>query len=65
LGNLIAYDKQTDTLFLQETGEAMDGPLLGETLKQVDPSQCDTRVRWEDWRKAHPHTLVMVDPKAQ
>jgi hypothetical protein len=63
LGNLIAYDKATDTRFLQETGEALDGPLAGKVLKEVSTENSNTRIRFDQWKSKYPQTLVMVDPK--
>ncbi len=63
LGNLIAYDKKTDTHFLQETGEALNGPLAGSELAELGEEQCNIRTRWEDWHTKYPHSLVMLDPK--
>lgn len=63
LGNLIAYDKATDTRFLQETGEALDGPLAGKVLKELGAEDCNIKIRWDEWRVLHPASLVMVDPK--
>jgi hypothetical protein len=63
LGNLIAYDKATDTRFLQETGEALDGPLAGKVLKELGAENRNNKIRWDEWRTLHPASLVMVDPK--
>ncbi len=60
LGNLIAYDTKTNTLWLQETGKALEGPQKGKTLPPLDESQWKKRVRWDEWRKEHPNSLVMV-----
>lgn len=60
LGNLIAYDTNSDSLWLQETGEALEGPMKGKRLDFLNREQWQERVRWDEWRKIHPSTLVMV-----
>jgi hypothetical protein len=59
LGNLITYDTNTGSLWLQETGEALEGPMKGRKLSFLDDKQWQKRVRWDAWRKAHPGTRVL------
>ncbi len=53
--NLIMYDRETDSWWAQATGAAINGPLRGRTLTLV-PS---TMMRWRDWKRLHPKTLVL------
>ena len=61
---LVMYDRETDSLWSQFLGEAVEGPLLGAKLMIV-PAQL---VPWENWKTEHPDTLVldtgraMIDP---
>ncbi len=58
-GNLVMYDEQTGTLWLQETGAGLEGPLTGKKLRTLDPSQYEAGVRWDEWRSKHPDSLVL------
>jgi hypothetical protein len=53
--NLLMYDHQTESLWLQVKRRAVSGPLEGEKLK-VFPSTVTT---WEKWRRKHPGTVVL------
>ena len=53
---LIMYDRETDTLWSHLTGEAVYGPLEGETL---DMLSAVPRVKWKDWHAQHPDTQVL------
>jgi len=52
---LVMYDRQTDTLWSQLIGEAVDGPLKGTRLEFV-PSWQTT---WSDWKTQYPDTLAL------
>ncbi len=52
---LVMFDHQTDSLWSQFTGEAVEGPLKGTSLEYV-PSQL---VTWGAWRDLHPDTLAL------
>lgn len=52
---LVMYDRQTDTLWSQFLGVAVDGPLAGERLQPV----AGRILPWSEWRSAHPETLVL------
>ena len=52
---LVIYDRETDTLWSQFLGEAVEGPLAGSKLKLI-PSQFIT---WAGWQEQHPDTLVL------
>lgn len=57
--SLVMFDRETGTLWSHLTGEALDGPLLGQRLHQILSEQ----TTWGRWRAAHPTTLVLnVDP---
>ncbi len=49
------YDKQTNSLWVNVTGRAEEGPLKGAQLELI-PSIVTT---WKDWRQRHPETLVL------
>ncbi|MGB0513281.1 MAG: DUF3179 domain-containing protein [Wenzhouxiangellaceae bacterium] len=53
--DLVMYDRATDTLWQQITGEAIMGPLLGQQLTEVPL----TITEWATWRDAHPDTRVL------
>jgi len=53
--NLIMYDRQTDTWWAQASGKAIEGPLKGATLTLV----ASNMMRWRDWKRLHPTTLVL------
>lgn len=53
--NLVMYDRQTESLWLQFTGEAVVGHLTGTTLDVIPMAT----VSWADFRQAHPDSLVL------
>jgi hypothetical protein len=53
---LVMYDRQTDTLWSQLLGEAVEGELKGQKL-EFFPSWQTT---WEDWKTRYPETLALV-----
>ncbi len=53
---LVMYDRQTDSLWSQITGEAVSGPMKGTKLEFV-PALHTT---WTDWKAEHPDTLALV-----
>ncbi|MBS3755321.1 MAG: DUF3179 domain-containing protein [Desulfobacterales bacterium] len=55
--NLLMYDHQTESLWLQVKNAAVTGPMTGSTLT-VLPSTLTT---WKKWRKAHPDTVVLSE----
>lgn len=59
LGNLIMYDRATDTRWLQETGKALRGELEGESLKALEDAQVEKAIAWGKWKKRHPDTQVL------
>ena len=58
-GNLIMYDEKTGTLWLQESGGALEGPLAGKKLRTLDPSQDEAGIRWDEWRSKHSESKVL------
>jgi len=52
---LVMYDRQTESLWSQLLGEAVEGPLIGTKLEFV-PSWMMT---WEQWKEQHPDTLAL------
>jgi len=53
---LVMYDRQTDSLWSQILGRAVDGPLKGTALQPL-PSIMTT---WAQWRDLHPDTVALV-----
>ena len=53
--SFIMYDKQTDSLWVHTTGEAVVGEYQGKVLEFL-PSTVTT---WKRWRGDHPSTLVL------
>lgn len=53
--NLVMWDRQTESYWLQGTGQAVFGDLTGMQLEFV-PAQI---LSWGDWRAAHPDGKVL------
>lgn len=53
--NLVMYDRQTKSLWIQFTGRSVTGPFMGTELEEV-PVQM---VSWEDARAADPDVQVL------
>jgi len=51
------WDHKTFSIWSQPVGQALAGPLKGTSLRPL-PFQLTT---WENWREAHPETLVMTN----
>ena len=58
-GNLIMFDKETNTRWLQETGNAIDGQQKGKALKELDKENWKANVRWDVWFKQHPDSELL------
>ena len=56
--DLVMYDRRTESLWQQITGEAIVGPKLGAELEQVPL----TMTEWRRWRAEHPDTRVLTGP---
>jgi len=54
--SLVMQDVETNSLWSQILGEAMDGPLEGTRLETF-PSDM---VTWAAWKKEHPNTTVLA-----
>jgi len=53
--DLVMYDRASNTLWQQITGEGIMGPRTGEKLAEVPV----TLTEWSRWREAHPKTRVL------
>ncbi len=53
--NLVMYDRQTESLWPQLTGEAAIGVLTGQRLDAIPMGT----VAWSDFREGHPESLVL------
>ncbi len=58
-GVLVMYDRETDSLWTQLDGRAIEGDLVGERLEHV-PSIFTT---WSEWVAQHPDTEVLHKPE--
>ena len=54
--DLVMYDRQTDSLWQQITGEAFAGKSRGNQLKTLPLSM----VTWKDWQQQYPHAQVLT-----
>jgi hypothetical protein len=55
--NKLMFDRETDSLWNQFTGESVSGPLVKSGIKlKIRPL---TITSWKAWRKAHPDTKVL------
>jgi hypothetical protein len=57
--DLVMYDRRTESLWQQITGEAIVGPKTGARLEQVPL----TMTEWKRWRSSHPDTRVLTGPE--
>ncbi len=53
--NLVIYDRKTDALWSQLTGEALTGAQIGEELNKITA----WTVQFGVWKQDHPNTLVL------
>ena len=58
-GNLVMYDRETDSLWHQSSGTAVEGELAEEKLQELPEEQWQI-MSWEEWRERHPDTLVLT-----
>jgi hypothetical protein len=54
--NVLMYDHQTESLWLQVKRSSVTGPMAGKRLETL-PSSFTT---WKKWLKNHPETLVLT-----
>ncbi|MFC7018904.1 DUF3179 domain-containing protein [Halomicroarcula sp. GCM10025743] len=55
--NLVMYDRGTDSRWPQVTGTAVEGPLVGQSLREFRV----VWTTWEHWRAVYPDTVVLTD----
>jgi hypothetical protein len=53
--SFLFYDYQTDSLWVQATGQAVSGNFKGTTLDRIPATQ----TTWSEWRQLYPETLVL------
>ena len=53
------YDYQSDSLWVQATGEAVNGKYKGMKLERLPATQ----TTWSEWRQLHPETRVLAREK--
>ena len=58
-GNLVMYDKKTGTLWLQETGQALEGEL---SRKGRSTPACDGTSGWKNIRSRRYCTAIIAYP---
>ena len=56
--DLIMYDRKTESIWQQITGQALAGPSRGDVLTAVPVSI----TLWSEWHKANPNAVVLVPP---
>lgn len=54
--NSLYYDKQTESLWSQITGEAVSGPAAGAKMELLPTAY----VSWGEWKEKHPDTQVLT-----
>jgi len=59
--SFVMYDKETESLWVHVTGEAIKGPLKGKRLDFI-PSEV---VTWRTWKLEHPDSKVLLGRKDQ
>lgn len=52
---LVMYDRETETLWSQLLGEAVEGPLTGTKLDYVESLQ----TTWAEWKELYPDTVAL------
>lgn len=60
-GNTVLQDRNTGSLWLQETGMAFDGPLMGRGM----PTMPVFWTSWDKARKGFPNARVMAQPRGR
>ena len=58
-GNLVMYDRETDSLWHQASGSAVEGELSDQQLAELPAEQWKVTT-WREWREEHPDTLVLT-----
>jgi Protein of unknown function (DUF3179) len=57
--SFLFYDYQSDSLWLQATGEAVHGKYQGTKLDRLPATQ----TTWSEWRQLHPDTQALSRPQ--
>lgn len=60
-GDVLLYDRQTQSLWSQLLGQAISGPLKGRRLTML----ALTHTTWADWRKSHARTQILSTDTGQ
>lgn len=58
--DVLMYDRETESLWSQILGKAVNGPSRGQALEPVPV----LHTTWADWRRRHPDTLVLAEPRS-
>lgn len=53
--DVLIYDRETESLWSQIMGEAVSGPMIGDTLERIPTSN----TTWSTWKAKHPNTRVL------
>ena len=53
---LVMYDRETGTLWSHVNGQALSGPLVGETLQPIPA----IHATWKQWKTLYPNSLVLA-----
>lgn len=57
--NMVVQDRRSKSIFQQSTGECIAGKFTGKSL----PILAGELVRWGEWKREHPDTLVAREPE--
>ena len=57
--DVLMYDRETESLWSQILGQAVNGPSKGQELKSLPI----LHTTWADWRRRHPDSLVLAEPR--
>ena len=50
------YDRETNSYWSHLTGEAIQGPMVGEKLKMLASVP---KIKWKEWKQQYPNTRVL------
>ncbi len=53
--DVLLYDRETQSLWSQIMGKAVNGPLAGTPLQSIPVAH----IRWKDWKQQYPQTKVL------
>ena len=59
LGNLVMFDKKSESNWLQETGRSIAGEKQGMSLPVLDAEEWEGKIRWDEWNTRHPDSKVL------